>query len=95
MIRSLNFTSALNSALSAREGKINGTCFGLRTLAGHKEAGTVLKRNKWWWSKFISLLLFPLGVVGPKCAAFTFVRNLEGLASFCRPARNVQELMSF
>lgn len=35
-----------------------------------------------------------LGVMGPKCAAFTFVKNLESLALFCKRARNVQELVS-
>lgn len=88
----------LDSALTTcqkGQGKINGTCLlGLRTLAGYKEAGTILNRNQWWWSTFISLLQFPLGVMGPKCAAFTFVKNLESQALFCKRARNVQELVS-
>lgn len=88
----------LDSALTTcqkGQGKINGTCLlGLRTLVGYKEAGTILNRNQWWWSTFISLLQFPLGVMGPKCAAFTFVKNLESLALFCKCARNVQELVS-
>lgn len=74
------------------EGKINGTFLSLRTLAGYKEAGTILNRNQWWWSTFISPLQFPFGVMGPKGAAVTFVKNLESLASLCRLARNVQKL---
>lgn len=75
------------------ERKINGISMGLRTLVRYREAGTILNRNQ-WWSTFISLLQFPLAMVGPKGAAFTFVKNLESLASFCWPARNVEELMS-
>lgn len=61
-------------------------------INSHNKTGTVFDRNQWWRPRFITFLLFPVELVGLKCAAFTVV-SIWSVASFFWPAKNSHKLL--